>query len=222
MKKSFNRIIFTFLCIFFSLSFASCEKKLSLEKYVSENRTGYYYAETDDFSLKAYFTIREYPYAADGIAKDVSPVAEVFLFTENTGEKINISFSLNGKTYGGEMNYDSVKKCFSFSDGVSGECPTGITFNVTYGETDVSLSVGNKKSESALPLSDLLEKVKEQKSDLIDSLTNKRTFNGEIYVRFIYDEGEYYYVGITDTNKKTTALLLDAKSGKIIAEKESD
>lgn len=120
------------------------------------------------------------------------------------------------------MNYDSVKKCFSFSDGVSGECPDKITFEVTYDENSATLSADNKRSANALSLSEILEKVKEQKGDLIASLTDKRAFNGEIYVRFIYDEGEYYYVGITDANGKINALLLDAKSGNIIAEKELD
>ena len=55
---------------------------------------------------------------------------------------------------------------------------------------------------------------------LFEGLTENRLFLGEIYVRLLYDEGCYYYVGVCDKSKHVTAYLIDGEHGKVIATKD--
>lgn len=220
MKKAFKTFLLFLFFLFTAIGFAACTKELDLTEYVSENRLSYFTAEEEGIALKAYYSLKEYPYAADGKAQNATPILEVFLFEENESGNTFVSFTLNGKEYGGEMNYDSVKKCFTYSESVALSGEKEIVFEVTQGEETIAFTAEDRKTEDVLSYEEILEIVQKQKSGLISSLTEKSRFNGEIYVRFIYDDGAYYYVGITDVNKKTTALLIDAKNGEILAEKE--
>ena len=60
----------------------------------------------------------------------------------------------------------------------------------------------------------------EHGKELFASLTDGNIFLGEIYVRLLYDDGCYYYVGVCDRNKKITAYLVDGERGKVIASHE--
>ena len=55
-------------------------------------------------------------------------------------------------------------------------------------------------------------------SDRFAALTSGGSFAGELYVRLLYDnERCFYYVGLTDRNGNTYAMLTDAETGEIIA-----
>ena len=54
---------------------------------------------------------------------------------------------------------------------------------------------------------------------LFDGLTKNNLFDGEIFVRLLFDEGCYYYVGVCDKSCHITAFLIDGESGKILATK---
>ena len=55
----------------------------------------------------------------------------------------------------------------------------------------------------------------------IESMTDKYGFTGEIYIRLIYEDAPYYYVGIIDRNGTINAFLLNATSGKILAKRQT-
>ena len=52
-------------------------------------------------------------------------------------------------------------------------------------------------------------------------MTDKYGFTGEIYLRLIYEETAYYYVGIIDRNGNIYAFLVNAQTGKILAKRQS-
>ena len=62
--------------------------------------------------------------------------------------------------------------------------------------------------------------VVEHDRELFDSMTANGLFDGEIFIRLLYDEGCYYYVGVCNKQKNIKAYLLDGERGKIIATKE--
>ena len=64
--------------------------------------------------------------------------------------------------------------------------------------------------------------VAENKRELFESMTSNGLFDGEIYVRLLYDEGCYYYVGIINKAEHISAFLIDGEHGKIVASKEID
>jgi len=219
-KKIFGVILFLGIC---SAALCGCAKELSLSSYVSENRLYYYCAQTDDeyLSLKAYYTLREYPYAADGYAREKVGVIEVSATLKEYCKSVSLSFEFNGNAYGGEMSYDGVKKTYTYS--VSADMLSGddITFNVAADDKNYSLTAANK-NVGYMSADEILSAVKSEKAEYISSITEKNKLRGEIYLRFIYDGGNgYYYVGITDRDNNTLSLLLNASSGEIIAERKN-
>ena len=60
-----------------------------------------------------------------------------------------------------------------------------------------------------------------EENALFSSLTDKYGFAGEIYIRLIYEDSPYYYVGVIDRNENIRAFLINAKTGKILAKRTS-
>lgn len=201
---------------------SGCKEELKLSDYVSENRTGYYLtsSEPDGISLKAFYTLREYPYAADGVARETSGVFEVKIKSETYFKSVEVSFSLGGEECGGAASYDGAEKVYEYSVSALSEPEDSISFTVTADGGTYSLSAENKNS-GYLSGGEILSAVKAEKSEYIDSLIANDKFNGEIYLRFIFDEKGYYYVGLISKERGTLSLLVDASTGKIIAERES-
>lgn len=51
-------------------------------------------------------------------------------------------------------------------------------------------------------------------------MTDEYGFAGEIYLRLLYEDAPYYYVGVVSKGGKTTAFLLNGKTGKLLAKRE--
>ena len=58
-----------------------------------------------------------------------------------------------------------------------------------------------------------------QEKELLKTLTNGKEFAGELYVRILYENVPYFYVGVVDRKGNVTAFLLDGKTGKILAKR---
>lgn len=219
-----KRLIFCIILsgISFSALFCGCSKEINLSDYVSENRTCYYKVSSDDgeISLKAYYTLREYPYVADGIKRETSGVFEAEITLGEYAKSAEISFSSGGKEFGGEASYDGVKCVYEYSESVENFEGGDIDFTVTAGGNTYFLSAKNKNS-GYLGGDEILEKLKAEKADYINSLVDGGEFLGEIYLRFIFDGKGYYYVGVIDRNENTLSLLFDASTGSIVAERTS-
>ena len=62
-----------------------------------------------------------------------------------------------------------------------------------------------------------LDCVIEKNADYFKRLCDGNVFLGEIFIRLLYDEGCYYYVGVCDRQGAVKAFLVDGEQGKIIA-----
>ena len=51
---------------------------------------------------------------------------------------------------------------------------------------------------------------------LFDKWTDDYGFIGEIYIRLIYEDAPYYYIGLIDRNGKIVAFLMNAQTNAII------
>ena len=113
VKKAFstpaNRLLRIFLALFFAFSLfslASCKKETDYFAYVSELRSNVLLCKTDEYSLRAYATTKEYPYATDGVAHESTTRLEIFLLANDTTKEYYIYFTVNGKEYGGYFHTD--------------------------------------------------------------------------------------------------------------------
>lgn len=214
-------ILFCICCLSSLLLFSSCSKKTDYFLYVSELRNNLLFYEEKDFYLCVYSVEKEYPYAFDGIAREKTARTEIFLTLPSGNKTCTISFSLNGKNYSGEMSYDNVKAQYYYSCSFDSSTLSEIDFSITYGETDYNVTAQSVITEAVWTPQTLLNKVLSEKPETFERLTDKYGFNGEICLRYIYEECVYCYIGITDRQEKTDAFLINATTGKILASRQS-
>jgi hypothetical protein len=212
MKK-----IFFILCIglTLTLNFCACSKKIDFTDYISDERYNIFLYSNDGTEIKINCNIRETPFCTDGIVGERENTLEVFVTLPKTYGKVEFS----SEFLEGEMNYNAGDRNYTLSGSGS-----------LSGETvDVSLNTDGKSEtftlqsvlyEGVIDTATALDCVLERDGELFTSMTENNIFCGEIFVRLLYDEGCYYYVGVCNRSKKITAFLVDGERGKIIATRE--
>ncbi len=216
----FLRVI-CLLALFFPIFFfVACEKEsVDYFTYVSELRSNVFLAEKEGYSLRIFAVEKEYPYAADGVKRDTSLRTEIHFFAPSGEKTTTVSFLVNDKNYGGEMSYDNVKASYYFSCSLDVSNLQNIDCTITYGEEKLSFCAQSVKTKNTLSPKAILTKLQQSEKELFASLTDKYGFAGEIYIRLLYEDFPYYYVGIIDRNGQITAFLMNGETGKILAKR---
>ena len=217
LKKLF--LLAALLLVAFCVS--GCQKSVDYFSYVSELRNNILLAETDGFILKVYGVAKETPYVADGIPKEITTRTEIRLIAPAGNENCNISFIVGGKAYGGEMSFDNVKTEYFLSCTLDISACESIPCQITYGDKSLDITALSVVRDDTLTPKTVLNTIQTQNTELFENLTDKYGFAGEIYIRLIYEDAAYYYVGIIDRNGNINAFLVNAASGKILAKRQT-
>ncbi len=192
-----------------------CGKSVDYTKYISEKRTEVYIYEDDTVSVNVRCSEKEQPFSADGYLGDVSPLCEIFVTLPKTPDELEVSV----EGHGGEMNYQAVDKRFELSFSAEAFKKDGVDVTLTYGGESKTYTALNVKHAGVMSCEQAVNCVVEHDKALFEGLTKNNLFDGEIFVRLLYDEACYYYVGVCDKTKHITAYLIDGESGKILATK---
>ncbi len=194
-------------------------KTVDYFSYVSECREDVYLAQNDALFLKIYASRQESPYLLDGYASPLQDRTEFYLYGISGDKSVYITWTLQGETAQGEMAYDHVKNAFFLHIPTPSFSLSSIPVRISFGETTSDLTAVSVRKSDWLSGEGLLAKVLSIEQERLRALTQKNLFLGEIRLRLIFEDAPYYYVGITDRNGETYALLCDGISGKILAKK---
>ncbi len=175
----------------------------------------------DDLSLRVYSVNKEYPYQADGIPREKSVRTEVYVIAPSGDKKCNVTFSDGEQSYGGEMSYDGVKAEYYFSCSADLSNARKLLCKIEYGDTMVEVTAQSVLTEHTLSPEEALRLLTTNESSLFQGMTDKYGFTGEIYLRLIYEDSAFYYVGVIDRNGGIVAFLMHAETGKILAKRQS-
>jgi hypothetical protein len=215
MKKT--AFLATLLTIVIAVcTLAACAKQVNYLDYISESRFDVFLYKDDATEIKIQCLKKEQPFSADGYKGEVCDIAEIFVTLPKNPPTVEVS--LEG--YEGEMNYQAVERLYYLSFSAPAFKKSGVDVTLTFdGESKVftALSV---KDDSVMSCEKAVLCVADYASELFESLTSNGLFDGEIFVRLLYDDGCYYYVGVCDKSKLITAFLIDGEHGKVIAKKE--
>lgn len=196
-----------------------CSKEVSYLDCVSELRDNVFLAETDEFSLRIYAVKKETPYLSDGIPQETSSRFEAYLVAPNGAETCTFSFTANGETYQGDMSFDNVKCEYYYSRALDVSSLGRIDCEIDYGGTKVSMTAKSVRGENTLAPTQVLKQLHDTEPELFAKMTDTYGFMGEIYLRLLYEDAPYYYVGVIERNGTVHAFLINAESGKIIAKR---
>ena len=215
------KILLCVVAVFLLGLCSACSQKINYFDYVSELRSDIFLAESDGFSLRIYAVTKENPYVMDGIPKERSTRVEAYLLAPEGDKTCNLSFTYEGKEYGGEMSFDNVKTEYYYSCTLALSGATELPCRIEYGDRVLDLNALSVRTADTLTPENVLTIIETEETELFTSLTDKYGFAGEIYLRLIYEDSPYYYVGIIDRNGSIHAFLVNAKTGKILAKRSS-
>ncbi len=167
--------------------------------------------------MKIYSVVKESPYRADGVAQPTAPRFEAYLVAPSGDRTTTLSFRANDKEYGGEMSYDNVKGEYFYACALDVSTLSAVECKFLYGEDEIVLTAQSVLTESTLSPQSVLKKLQAESPQTFSALTDEYGFAGEIYLRLIYEDTPFYYVGIIDREGNIQAFLLNAQTGKILA-----
>lgn len=223
-KAPFSRKLLVALLLLLPLFFAfssSCKKPTEYFDYVSELRDDVFLAESDGFSLKIYSVTKETPYKTDGIPRETTTRTEIYLVAPAGDKPCMLSFRIGEQEFGGDMSFDNVRGEYYFSCTLNVAGQGSIACSIDYGGQKLELNAISVVDGETLAPKRVLELVRNAEKELFDSLTDKYGFAGEIYLRLLYEDAAYYYVGVIDRDMNVYAFLVNAKTGKILAKRQS-
>ena len=201
--------------------FSACKKEVDYLPYVSEIRSNILLANDGAFALRVYAVNKENPYIPDGIPHETNTRVEIYLTAPEGKEACKIFFTFDGQEYGGEMSYDNVKAEYFFSCTLDVSKVKTLPCRVEYGARQLELNALTIRKNDTLNTQGILKALQTAEPDIFTSLTDQYGFAGEIYIRLIYEENPYYYIGIIDRNGNINAFLLNAQTGKLLAKRAS-
>ena len=216
-KKFFVKCALLCLVLLSLLPLFACRNTIDYFDYVSELRSNIFLAEKGEFSLKIYAANKENPYAMDGLAQETAPRFEAYLLAPEGNQTVTLHFSLDGQTLGGEMSYDNVKSEYYYTCTLDVSQQKELLCTLSYGEEKIDLTAKSVRTEKTLTPRAALNALKAENPAPFTDLTDEYGFSGEIYLRLLYEDAPYYYIGIINREGKTHAFLMNAETGKILA-----
>lgn len=213
MKRFLLLILSVFSVV---LYFGGCAKKVDYCSYISEKRTAIYLYSDDALTVKIYTGEKESPYLADGIKSNVEAITEIYVYFSVNPECVKII----SEKIEGEMNYNSVKNCFYLSEGKNLEFDKSVELELICDGNSQTYTATNVVTAEIVSPETALKCAVEYDLATFENLIKNNLFDGEIFIRILYDEGCYYYVGVCDKTGKIKAYLVDGVFGKVIAERQ--
>ena len=214
--------IFSLLWVLLScLLLLSCHKSIDYFDYVSELRSNIFLARTENFDLRIYATRKESPYTTDGVPRECFSRLEAYLVAPEGDKTPYLSMQIYEQTQGGEMSYDNVKGEYYYSCPLDVSSLSSIPCVITYGEEKIELVASSVLTKQSISPQTALKNLQTEAPDLFSSMTDKYGFAGEIYIRLLYEDAPYYYIGIINRQGDCNAFLLNAETGKILARRNN-
>ncbi len=221
IKRTFLLAILCLLSWFFCMSLTACNRPQDLTALVSEYRNNLFLYEDETLSVKAHNIEREYPYVADGYKGEMNCRVELFVSAAEEVKSCEVYFLVGGVQHGGEASYDGVKQQFYFSCAADVADAPSLQVRVLLDETEKELTLRSVKTPDLLPLPELLKTLFSEEEELKKRLTENGGLACELYVRILYEDAPYFYVGVVDRKGTIHAFLLHGKTGEILAKRTS-
>ncbi len=194
---------------------AGCASKTNYLNYVSEKRHGVFLYNDSETEIKIHCLEREQPYAADGVKGEMNSLIEIFVSLPKNPEALEIKV----ENHQGEMNYQTVHNRYYLSFSAESFASEGVDVTLTADGESKTYKALSVKHDGVISCDEAVKCVTEHDADYFKNLTENGVFKAEIYVRLLYDEDCYYYVGVCDRAGNIQAYLVNGENGKIIAVK---
>ena len=215
MKKFISLLAAAALAPAFA-AFAACAP-YDYSDRLSEVRSDLFVAQTEDFTLTLACVEREYPYADDGVPCPMTKTVQVTLAPVNAPEgDVEIYVGEGEARWGGDASFRTTYGDYTLSEGVDRFPEGSVSVSVVYGGETQTLAATSVKNENTLAPSDALAVGVAAEKETLERMKKNGVFCGELCVRLLRRDKNYYYFAVTDGEERV-ALLLDAETGEVLA-----
>lgn len=167
--------------------FTGCKKNVNYLDYISEKRTDIYLYSDDGLEIKIYKSEKETPYSADGIKGNMGKLCEIFVTLPKNAETVEISVGgING-----EMSYRAVENCYYISAADGGFDGESASVTLVRDDESATYTAQSVLYDGVMNCEQAVKCVIDYNTELFKSMTTDKLFDGEIFVRLLYDEGCY-------------------------------
>lgn len=216
MKKT-TFLLFIALSLICALcALPACAKQVNYFDYVSECRSDVFLYKDDNTEINIRCVNKEQPFSADGYKGETCDLIEIYVSLSKNPQTLEVSV----ETLSGEMNYQAVTRQYTLTVSAAAFEKSSVEVTLTADGEEKTYTALSVKDGNVMSCEKAVACVAEHASEMFGGLTSNGLFDGEIFVRLLYDEGCYYYVGVCNKEKHVTAFLIDGERGKIIAKKE--
>ncbi len=224
--KIFKKFCLGFLVLittFGAVFFTACKKDEGLSKYVSELRQDIFEGSGTTLKLKAVYGYKESPYLADGkIGTHAWTLTFTILGTEQDDVTYTLFFNHGGKEYKTTFKKNEASGLSTAVLPVESFNDKHFEVTVAYSSEQEKITLASIVPEGTLSYSKALATLEQKQPSLIKSYKSENgTFTAEIFLRVVVKDGNaYWYIGLANEDGGLKALLIDGKSGELLAVRE--
>lgn len=217
MKKIFVLIFSLIICLVFP--FIACDKTSPLENNISELRVDVFQGKTENYHLKAFYGYREIEPIKDGARKDTAYFLSFKLVNITTPDvKYTVKFSHNGLNYELPFTLNPVSNSLVCEAEVDNFLVKSFNVEILVASNVETIELTSMLPENTISYKEALSFLEKNHKNLLDGYKDEFGYNLEISLRVLSkNDKPYYYVGLTDTNGKLKAFLLDGITGETLA-----
>ena len=217
-KSSIKKIVLIIVTFTLLLSaFSGCKQKVDLTNDISELRYDILVGQNENFTVKGECYERETPRFKDGEIKEKTNCFVLTLTNCNLNVTYTASFTQNGINYSQKFNLSPTNSKLQAT--FNAKVTAGqLTVKINGGSVNETIELKSIVPNGAKDYKTALNSLLESQPSLINKYMLDGKFQGEIAVRLLVEKQKaYYYIGLTDTSKNTTALLIDADTLEVLA-----
>ena len=214
------RLCLLFLLISPFLFLIGCKRTIDYTNYLSEQRKNVLIYSGENYHVCVYDVEKEYPFVADGYVATLTHRTELFISAPADTTRCNVKFTVGNHTHAGEASFDSVKREYYFSCNEDVSDLSRLTVHLDFGESTYTIETVSVRTPQTISVKQAILSVVNESNELFTRMIEKNMFLGEIYVRLLYEDAPYYYVGVVNRSGNITAFLLDGETGAILARRD--
>lgn len=195
-------------------------------KNLSEVRYNIFSGENDVFVATFMSGERETPYVVNGICEKRVEFGMLTVKYKTSDMPTIAKYKLlvGDNEYSGELEYNNYEKTLMIDINKVVSDDAKIVLQVITDIDNKECNLDAKTSDMEITWRSALDIAINAFGDDYNSYIAKGKLNGEIYVKIITDiagnfDDYYWYVSIVGTNGKTNSVIINTKSGEIIAKK---
>lgn len=211
------------------LTLTACAKtNINLADYLIEERYNLFTAEDNLYCATLSTGMRETDYNMDGVKTELIPFGVLTLKRKDNGPMANDTYNyrvtIGENAYTGTME-KSFDNSYTVDIGTNTDGQENINVVITFTGYTFNRELQNTSSEFSVDKTTALEIANKELKENLKQLGKDKNTGIEVVMKIVNDyssaeiKNYYWYIGVVTTNADTLGVLIDAKTGEIIAKK---